>query len=708
MTPASRSRLLFIAKEFSFGGGSMLCLRHIERLLPHHDIDLLLAGPVDPAMLAKLPKEVTCFLAPWLQVNPGPDPLRQFDELARAYPFPCFSPERRYQALLGTSLPGSWAACAAFARIPAPTKLLFLIDEALRHQHIWPVAHQTALDAAFLACHRVLSVSHSLSQAMAAFYPPLATVPTEVLRPPIDPPGDPSASPAWPGHRPALLTVSRLCPTKQIGLCLRIHHQLKARGLSFSWHIIGKGPEAASLRAEIEQLGMQDDFFLHGPVRDVRPWMRSCDAFALFSLSEGCPTVLLEALQAGRPVLSTEVHGARELITDGHNGWVVPHDETVIADAVARLMGDAALRESLATHIAQSPSPVDSSADAARLRSWIAAPPPPLPAPEVSILIPACNSAAFIEKAIASALAQDHPSLEVVVLDDASTDATPSLASRWEHDPRFRLVRRPRNLGRTANYRDGLRCQARGTWVLVLDADDTLDDPAFIRLALEAIRRHSGRHIVFAQAGHRVIDLRNPELNVPVLPGFPEPERLCSGPDYLQLVCRTGFFSHLGTLTHRPSALEAGFYTAPISATDSESLLRLALEGEVLVLNTLAGTWVHHGGNASHQVPLEHIAENTRVFRQVLQLARDRGLVLPDSIEADLLCRECRSLQCLFRQSIGKSARRLRDFLFMIRIICQVHPRLLTHGPMLQIAAQILLRLARHRFFPQRPTPASP
>lgn len=707
MNSSPRTRLLFIAKEFSCGGGSLLCLRHMERLLPYHDIDLLLTGPGHQVALSRLPPEVGFYDLSGVAHDPGRQPLQRFDALAAAHAFPCLSPQHRYQALLGTSVAGDWLACAAFARIPAETKLLFLIDEALLHHLDWPTAHQIALDAAVLACQRVVSVSHGLAQGMASVYPLLASLPIEVLRPPIDPPGDPAApAPRWPGKRPALLTVSRLCPTKQLSLCLRVHHRLKSQGLSFSWNIIGQGPEESTLRAEIQHLGMEDDFFLLGHVGDVRPWMRSCDAFALFSRSEGCPTVLLEALQEGRPVLSTDVHGARELIEDGHNGWVVPNEEEALATAVARVMSDQTLRDSITATIARTSSPADPEAENARLRHWITHAPDRASAPDVTILIPAYNSAAFIESAISSALAQDHSSLEVVVLDDASSDATVALASQWHHDPRFRIVRRPHNLGRVANYRDGIRFQARGTWVLVLDADDHLTDPTFVRRAREAILRRGDRRIVFAQAGHRVTRLHHPQHDVAILPDFPEAERLHSGPDYLQMVFRTGFFSHLGTLTHRRSALEAGFYTAPISASDMESVLRLALEGEVLVLNTLAGAWVHHGANASQHVPLELIPDNVRIFHQVLALARDQGLSLPASIQADVLNYEYLTLRSLLLQSIGKSARRMRDFLSMIRVIHQVHPHLLLHPPMLQVAAVALGRLARLHF--ARPTRSSP
>jgi hypothetical protein len=64
------------------------------------------------------------------------------------------------------------------------------------------------------------------------------------------------------------------------------------------------------------------------------------------------------------------------------------------------------------------------------------------------------------------------------------------------------------------------------------------------------------------------------------------------GGEYLRFVYETGFFTHLGTLYNRAAAIKIRFYTADINSSDMESLVRLALEGKVLIRNTLAGCWI--------------------------------------------------------------------------------------------------------------------
>lgn len=89
--------------------------------------------------------------------------------------------------------------------------------------------------------------------------------------------------------------------------------------------------------------------------------------------------------------------------------------------------------------------------------------------PRVSVLIPAYNAECYIEQAIASALGQTIEDLEVTVVDDASSDATAAIVSRFaERDRRLRLVRLPVNSGPSAARNLALSC-ARGTWVALLD-----------------------------------------------------------------------------------------------------------------------------------------------------------------------------------------------------------------------------------------------
>lgn len=89
--------------------------------------------------------------------------------------------------------------------------------------------------------------------------------------------------------------------------------------------------------------------------------------------------------------------------------------------------------------------------------------------PLVSILVPTYNGARFLRQAIDSILAQTYADLEVILLDDASTDETAEIAAAYAD--RVQYVRQPANLGIYANVNDGLG-RARGEFVATYHADD--------------------------------------------------------------------------------------------------------------------------------------------------------------------------------------------------------------------------------------------
>lgn len=86
----------------------------------------------------------------------------------------------------------------------------------------------------------------------------------------------------------------------------------------------------------------------------------------------------------------------------------------------------------------------------------------------VSVIIPAYNAAAFVRDTLDSALAQTHADLEVIVVDDSSTDNTPQVLA--EYGDRIRVHRQP-NGGVASARNTGARI-ATGDWVAFLDADD--------------------------------------------------------------------------------------------------------------------------------------------------------------------------------------------------------------------------------------------
>jgi len=121
------------------------------------------------------------------------------------------------------------------------------------------------------------------------------------------------------------------------------------------------------------------------------------------------------------------------------------------------------------------------------------------PPPVLSVLIPCWNAATTIAAALRSVLEADAVPLEVVVVDDASTDITPEIvAAIAERDPRVVLVRQPANGGVSAARNRGLEV-VRGEWLAFLDADDR-----WLPGGLDALATHARDSDALAVLGQRV------------------------------------------------------------------------------------------------------------------------------------------------------------------------------------------------------------
>lgn len=101
--------------------------------------------------------------------------------------------------------------------------------------------------------------------------------------------------------------------------------------------LLGDGPLRAALQARVRALGLERDVLFPGFVGNPLPWMRRASVFVLSSMWEGLPGVLIEAMAAGCPVVSTDCpSGPREILEDGRFGPLVPVGD---AEALARAIG---------------------------------------------------------------------------------------------------------------------------------------------------------------------------------------------------------------------------------------------------------------------------------------------------------------------------------------------------------------------------------
>ena len=209
-------------------------------------------------------------------------------------------------------------------------------------------------------------------------------------------------------------------------------------------------------------------------------------------------------------------------------------------------------------------------------------------APSISVVIPCYNAAAFLRATIESILGQTQPVLEVIVVDDGSTDDSARIAESF--GPPVRVIRQP-NQGESAARNRGIEAAA-GEWVAFLDADD-LWLPTKVELQAEAIR----------SAPADVVCVTGDFL----LFGEGQEERLCSlparydAPHPLREML-VGFTVHIDcAVVRRAAALRTPFPESILHAEDVIFFVLLRSQGRFLRIPEPLARYRRHGPQQSQE-----------------------------------------------------------------------------------------------------------
>jgi len=145
--------------------------------------------------------------------------------------------------------------------------------------------------------------------------------------------------------RLVVLTIGRLNVMKGQRYLLDAVPALADRFPELAVVILGSGHLHEQLQAQAVALGVADRVHLPGHRADARMLLDAADVFVLSSKHEGMPLVLLEAMDAGLPVVATRVIGSEEVVADEQTGLLVrPRDAAALGGALERLLADPALR----------------------------------------------------------------------------------------------------------------------------------------------------------------------------------------------------------------------------------------------------------------------------------------------------------------------------------------------------------------------------
>jgi cellulose synthase/poly-beta-1,6-N-acetylglucosamine synthase-like glycosyltransferase len=262
----------------------------------------------------------------------------------------------------------------------------------------------------------------------------------------------------------------------------------------------------------------------------------------------------------------------------------------------------------------------------------------------VSVIIPCYNYGRFLPGAVDSALSQEGVEVEVIVVDDASTDASAAVAERLAAgDSRVTAVRNPTNLGHVRTFNRGYE-RAGGEFIVRLDADDLLT-PGCLARAVALFDAYPGVGLVYGHPRHFTSELpplaRTGTVSWTVWDGDAwVRERCLQGVNCIttpEAVIRAEVMASVGALNTRLRF-----------AQDMEMWLRVAAASDVGRVNA-ADQALHRDHATSMSVTdgaglLVDLEERRTVFSEVIRTMGDR---LPDAAELDRTWRESLAREAL-------------------------------------------------------------
>jgi glycosyltransferase involved in cell wall biosynthesis len=149
-----------------------------------------------------------------------------------------------------------------------------------------------------------------------------------------------------------ILTVGRLSAEKGQDLAIHVLARLIKDGYKVRWYCVGEGNSRKEYDSLIKEHKINDNFILLGSDPNPYAYMDQCNIYVQPSRYEGYCITMIEARYLKKPIITTDVNGAREQIEDGKNGLIVGVNEDEIYHALVKLISDKDLRKEFSNNLA--------------------------------------------------------------------------------------------------------------------------------------------------------------------------------------------------------------------------------------------------------------------------------------------------------------------------------------------------------------------
>ena len=156
------------------------------------------------------------------------------------------------------------------------------------------------------------------------------------------------------------VNVGRLYEAKNQILLVKAFEKILEDQSDTDLFILGDGPLKEELETYLKEHKLTQHIFMEGNVENVEQYLAEADAFVLSSNYEGLPLVILEAMASGLPIVSTDVGGVKDVVTD--NGLLVePHSIEKLASAMMQIKANAEMRKDFSERSKRNVMQFDSS-----------------------------------------------------------------------------------------------------------------------------------------------------------------------------------------------------------------------------------------------------------------------------------------------------------------------------------------------------------
>ena len=298
--------------------------------------------------------------------------------------------------------------------------------------------------------------------------------------------------------------------------------------------------------------------------------------------------------------------------------------------------------------------------------------------PLVSVIIPCYNGEAYLEEAIESALAQTYQPVEIIVVDDGSTDGSPAVAHRFP----VRYLRQY-NRGLTETRNRGIR-ESRGEYLVFLDADDRLR-PEAIETGITAMLERPecamvvGDHVFVSEDGGHLRASR----------------KRCLVASHYEALLRSNFIEMISSVLFRRSVVEevGAFDTGLRVAEDYELYLRIARNYPICCHRSVVAEYRIHQTNASRNSELM-LTMTLQVLARQAPYVRSHARRLLAFLEGTRVWRRQYGRQLASELSRSASTQRPEEFRRKLLLLGNYYPQGLLMFLLLRVAG--ILRKESH------------